>query len=306
LLAYEVVNMVFNAGEMLNAAMDAGSAFISMSYAEKNGKATKSVFKLATKANIITGIILAVSMTLFSSKWPSVFGIEDPEIIELAIFTGRILPITYIFVSIVTIFTGYYPCIDRIVEGNILGFAYTLLSPLVICVPLAYFVSFKAMIVGFIFTPALALIIMCGYFKLTNKKGVPLFLPENSENVLSYNLILTKENIVELKDRLIDDLDKHVNNGALVREIGIVIEDGLLTILKQNKRKIMGEVTVLFNNHNVHLTIKDDGIIFDLIKASEDGKDLAAYTVDRMISNAYKRDNDLAISFNRNSFSWEI
>lgn len=304
--AYTVVNYLMNLAECLTASIYAGQIFISNSYGEHSYKTIENTMKLVMKASVFLSLSLSVVLCIVAPIWPMLFGIETKWVYDLAIFAGRVVPLTYVFSSFIYTLINYYPIIERPLFANTVAFAYMFLTPLIICLPLSYLFDFKIMTIGFTLTPILTIAILYIYFLIRKEEGAPFFIPKSTQKEYYYNAKINLDNIIEIRDALLKDVEKHVVDPVLLNKISVVVEDILVLISSVNKKDVVGEVTLLVDDKTVRLIIKDNGKIFDVVKEIENCKSLRAYTIDRLTSNTYEKANDVAISFNRNVFYWEI
>jgi len=305
--SYAVTNLILNLANCLVVTMTAGGVFISCNFGENNPYAIKRVFKHCLKHGAILSFVFMIVLIALSGNVPGLYGIEDPLVFETAKFASIIIPISYIGYMLCLNFMSYYSMTNNIVLGNIISLLYMLIVPLVVVYPLGKYVGFNAMNIGFALTPFISMLILFVIFRFSkNRKAAPLFLPVSDEDEYHYDVELIKENIVELRDKIINDLkDRNIDN-SIVTEVGVVVEDVLMQTLRNNKKKVIGEVVILVNEKHLRLIIKDSGIICDLIKDSEDASNLRTYTIDRLTSETYEKSNSIATSFNRNIYSWNI
>lgn len=303
--AYTVVNYLLNLAECLTASIYAGQIFVSNSYGEKSYKSIENTMKLVVKTSIVLSLSLSLLLCAIAPIWPTLFGIELKWVYDLAVFAGRVIPLTYVFSSFIYTFINYYPIIERPLFGNIVAFVYMFVAPIVVCLPLACFFSFKVMAIGFALTPAFTIALMYVYFLIRKEKGAPFFIPKSDQKEYYYNIKVSQDSIIELRDGLLMDAKSQGISSSLLNIIGVVVEDILVLIKSANQKKVIAEVTLLIDEKSARLIIKDNGRIFDVVKEIEKCKSLRAYTIDRLTSNTYEKANDVAISFNRNVFYWD-
>jgi len=286
--AYTVVNFLINMAEVLTTGIYAGQMFISVNWGEKNNNAIKRILKIVAKFEVILSLAMTVFFVVIAPTWPDFFAISDPSVKDMAVFAGYVIPITFIFCAVIFTSISYYPLINKVIYSNVTGFLYMLVAPCVLCIPLAYLFDFKAMTLGFALTPVFTVLVMFLYFKMAKKSDAPLFLKQTDVKEFHYDLLLNKENISELKNIFNDELKKEKLNISC--EIASVMEDKLFEILANNTKKVIAEVTVLIEEDGTRLIIQDNGKTFNNTSLSKEG--------------TYTKESDLAVSFNRNTFSW--
>ncbi len=305
--AYGVTNLILNLANCLIVTMTAGGVFISCYYGENNPYAIKRVFKHSLKHGTILSIVFSAVLILLSSLIPGLYGIEDPAVFEVSRFACISVSLSYVGYMLCLNLMTYYSMTDNILYGNIISILYMLLIPLVFVYPLGVYFGFNAMNIGFALTPFVSLAVIFVIFRFSKRyKSAPLFLPDNDETEYHYDVELNKENIVELRDIAIRDLSTRNISSSTINEIGVVIEDVLMCIYRNNNKKVIAEVTILINDEHLRLIIKDSGEIFDLVKKSENAESLRSYTIDRLTSDTYQKANSITTSFNRNIYYWKL
>jgi len=305
LTAYAVINVVMNFACVLACAIGAGVIFVSVAYGENNPYALKRVMKHTHKYTLGTGIAMTVLMEFLAPYWPALYAIEDPAIFSVAVFAGRIIPIFFLAAGFVYTYLGYYPAVDRVVEGNLLILSYMLIGPIVIAAPLCS-VSFNAMSVGFAVTPVFAILVTLIYLLVTKQlKNAPYLVSASDETEAHYDLRLEPESIVAVRDRIGAFLGENHVEGNLINKIEMVFEDSMVFIMNRNRKKVICECTILLNDQHIRLITKDNGVIFDLVQEADNSVNLQAYILARMMTSSREATNTVTTSFNRNICIWE-
>lgn len=305
--AYTVVNAVLNVAAVLMCAMTAGMVFVSISYGENNIYALKRVMKIVNRNSFLFGAAFSVILFLIAPYWAGIYAIEDAVVQEASVFAGRIVPLTYIAGAFVFEYLGYYPLINKSMAGNMLGINYMLVGPIVLAIPSGLLWGFNGMTVGFALTPIFAIVVEYIYFAIRKQlKKAPLLLENNNENEAHFDIRLDETSIVEVRDRVNEFLKENNVPSQKIMEILIILEDTLVYIKEKNEHKTICECTVLVNDEHVRLITKDNGKIFDMIQEADNSIDLRCYVLARMMENASEKSNTTTISFNRNTYIWQL
>jgi len=291
--AYAVTNLVLNLANCLVVPMSAGGVFVSCNYGENNPFAIKRVFVHSLKHGVILSVFLSLILIVSSPYIPDLFGIVDLGVKEAAMFSGIVVPISFVGYMLCLNFMSYYSMTNNIMYGNLVSSLYMFIIPLVFVYPLGALVSFDVMNIGFALTPFVSIFVMFVIFKFSKKKNAaPLFLPETDEEEFHYDILLEANNST-VKSKITNDLSNKEIKESVVNEVGIVVEDTLRKIFENNPKKTVGEITILFNKEHLRLIIKDSGKIFDLISDNDEKTN-------------YEKSNSVATSFNRNIYTWNL
>lgn len=305
--AYTVVNVVLNVAAVLVCASNAGMVFVSVAYGENNINALKRVMKIVDRDSILVGIVFSVGLFLIAPAWPGIFAITDPVVAAAAVFAGRFVPLTYIAAALVYEYLNYYPLINRPFAGNLLGLNYMLIGPIVLSIPAGILWGFNGMTIGFALTPVFAILVVLLYYVVTKQtKTAPILVEPNDEKEAHYDIMLEDESIIELRDRVEEFLKGNGVPSKKIIEVLLILEDSLVHTKTKNKKQVLCECDVLVNDKHVRIITKDNGVVFDLLKEADDSIDLRCYVLARMMGSASEKSYTTTISFNRNTFLWEL
>ncbi len=306
LAVYAVINLVLNFAAVFNCSINAGSMFINVAYGEGNNITIKRVMKISNKCTLVTGAIVSVAMMVMASFWPRLYGITESDLFSAAVYAGRIIPVFFIAAAFTYTYFGYYPQIDKVVEGNIMALLYMFIGPIVLAIPLALAGGFDAMALGFALTPVFTLVGEFIYILLTKQlMNAPYLLDKMQEKEVHFDYELTDTAIVECRDQIAHYLQSEGVDKRIVNNVQVVFEDAMQMIKAKNKKRVVCECTVLLSDSQVRLITKDNGKIFDLVKEADDSHDFRAYVLARMQSTAKEATYSVTTSFNRNACIWE-
>jgi len=304
--AYAVVNVAMNFATFLLCAIQSGVVFISVNYGENNPYGIKRTMATVQKHLIIITVIFTAIMYYLANLWPAIYGITEPEVMNGAVYAGKAISITYIIAAFVLTYLTLYPAVDKPFEGNLLGSSYMLFGPLVVALPMAKLGGFNSMSLGFALTPVFSIVLLLVYLLVTKQiKKLPYLLPDTDEVEAHYDVLLTEENVVELRDAIGEFLTNQGVDDLRINEIKIIAEDTLVYVIKKNSKKVLCECDVLVNKDHIRLITKDNGVIFDMTKEADESLDLRCYVVARMMESTKEKSNTTTISFNRNTYLWE-
>lgn len=306
--AYAVVNLVLNLSGALVCGVDAATPFIGVAYGEKNNVALHSIMKKCSRKTIMN-IFLFTFIFFFGAKFiPVIYGIETPEIVELSIYTSRIISLTFVCAAFTFEFSTYYAKINKPVLSNLMVFMNTCGGPLVLATILGLF-GFKAMVWGFALAPASAL--LCGAIAVIAKYGIkayPYVIEENNNIILEHEFAVTPEEIIELQGILHQEMADNGLSKELSNKIELMLEETMMICREQNsdKKRILAACTVIIDKDVVRLITRDNGKIFDITQIESDAvQSLRDYVTARLMDTNKENKYMTTISFNRNTFLWQ-
>lgn len=306
LAAYAVVNLILNMGQISICAADAASAFVGVSYGEKNPKALRAVLVMCTKRTLMTTAGMTVLFLVIAPYVPAIYGITTPEIVEASVYITRVLALSYVVTGFVYEWIGYLPKIDKSMLGNLIGMVYMLAAPLVFPVAFAAIWGFKGMVWGFFATPFAAFAVASAYIILVyGKEAYPYAIPENDSTIFIHEFAFTNQEIMLLCSTLRDEMASIGLSSSLMTKVELILEETLMIVEEKNpgRKQLLGDCTLIVTDKTVNLITRDNGILFDIIEETDKGSSLRHYVASRFISGseaAYLT----TISFNRNSFLW--
>lgn len=311
LASYAIINLILNLAQISGCATDAASGLIGTAYAEGNPISMKSLVKRITKVMIIVSGALMVIFFILSKYAPDIYGIVDPTAADAAIFSTRILALSYIPSAFIFMYLGYFPKIEMPALGNISGFLYSLFTPIAIAMPLGL-ISYNAMSIGFFLTPIVSLLIIAVIIiKKYGKENFPIPIPKTDAlNIISHEFMVDDKEIVLVRDMISDELRKIDVNDTIINKLSLMLEETFLIVkhINENKKpgkKILCEATVMVYKDKVKLITRDNGYIFDITKVDEHLSSLEAYVAASLMEDNKENSYVTSVSFNRNMYCWE-
>ena len=131
------------------------------------------------------------------------------------------------------------------------------------------------------------------------RHGFPLLLPRQREaKIMMFDLVLTEEDIVRTSKSVAAALPDEIAQRA-----ALMVEEVFMTVRERNpgRKRILGEVTLDLND-GVVMTLRDDGVIFDITDADAKVSSLRTYLVASVMRQQQGRLNMVTAGFNRNVF----
>lgn len=308
LAAYAVVNLILNLGQISICAADAASSFVGVSYGENNPKATRYILNLCTKRTIVTTLGMTAIFLIIAKYVPAIYGITTPEIVEASIYITRVLALSYLVTGFVYEWIGYLPKINKSLLGNIIAFVYMLAAPIIFPMIFTNFWGFKGMVWGFFTTPFAAFIVATIFIIARyGIKAYPYALDEVDSQIFIHEFAVNEDELNMLRKQLRNDMAEVGLASGLANKIELILEETIMIVAEKNKekKKILGDCTLIVTDDEVNLITRDNGIVFDITKEADDSTSLRHYVAARLMNDSHNTAYLTTISFNRNSYVWK-
>ncbi len=308
LAAYAVVNLILNLGQISICAADASSAFVGVSYGERNPKATRYILNLCTKRTIITTLGMTAIFLIIAKYVPAIYGITTPEIVDASIYITRVLALSYLVTGFVYEWIGYLPKIDKSFIGNIIAFVYMLAAPIAFPLIFTNLWGFKGMVWGFFATPFAGFIV--GAILIIAKYGIKAFpyaLDDVDSQIFIHEFAVNEKEVNMLREQLRKDMAEADLASSLKNKIELILEETMMIVAEKNKgkKKLLGDCTLIVTDDEVNLITRDNGEVFDITKEADDSTSLRHYVAARLMNDSHNTAYLTTISFNRNSYVWK-
>ncbi len=282
------------------------SPLVSVYCNEKNYPAAHKVMNMAMNFSILEGITFSVILFIFAKYVPFVFNINDPELVKASIYAVRIVSSTFVVLSVLYLWEGYYIIQHKNIIAVICLFLRSLIFMPLLAILLGLIFGLNGIWLGVALTPVLTLI-TCGLITCMKygRENFPYYL-DDKNNIADFDVVLTPENVIKLRDDAEKFLSKHSITSKIINRIMLLIEETGMSIIEQNKvKKILAEYTIeRFDSDNVRLIVRDNGKIFDITDKNLQIKSFRNYFFAQLISMKSLKDqkNITTLSNNRNIF----
>lgn len=248
------------------------SPIINVYQGEKNYGVCRALMKHVLKFAIISSLVFTVILFFAAPLIVKLYSIENPELYELSITAVRICAFCMPGGAIMISMTSLYNISDRELAASVIeAVQYTVLQ--IICsIGAGLMFGFTATWVGYVLSFYLT-IIFCSIVVIIKwgKKEYPFYLPEDEGIVKRFDVILSNDSVMEIRNEMETILDENEIDMAVSIKIQLYIEEiGMLIIDKNEGNEVLSEWT--FRIHDkVSCIIRYDGKMLDLTKeANED------------------------------------
>ena len=276
---------------------------VAVYWGERNTKAIRRVMRTAIVAAIVEGLVLSALAVVgrggLVMELLGVEGLDYPELLVavrncVLLMCGGFAPL-----ALANLLNSYFLFIERpwiSLGTTVLCY---LLMP-VACVLAGSFFGFEGVWAGLGAGPLLGILTLAVLILMKRgRQGFPLLLPRGREaKIWMFDLELTEPDIVRVSKEVAKALPESVAQRA-----ALMVEEVYLTVRERNpkRRKVIGEVTLDLND-GILMTLRDDGVIFDITDADARVSSLRTYLVASVMERHHDRINLVTSGFNRNVF----
>ena len=298
-----VAIVVWSFLEIFNGVGVAVQPLVTAYWGEGNTRAIRKVMQAAIIAAAAEGLLLAAIFLVGRGgvviNLLGVEGLDYPELLDAArscvlLMCGGFLPL-----AVAGLFNSYFLFIERPWISLYTTVLCYLAMP-VACVLVGAQFGLNGVWAGLGAGPLLGVLAMATAMLLKRgRHGFPMLLPRGREaKIRMFDLVLTEPEIVRVSKAVGEELPESVAQRA-----ALMVEEVFMTVRERNpkRRKLLGEVTLDLND-GILMTLRDDGVIFDITDADARVSSLRTYLVASMMERHHDRINLVTGGFNRNVF----
>ena len=265
----------------------------------------RKIYNRARVIAIVEGIIVSITAFLVAPLVPQVLHITDAAMGIYAVNALRIISLGSVFVSILYLMSSYDILIDKISLGFITSAFRDVLLSAPLAVILGCLFGIYGVFSGIAAGPALATIMINIYLKRKYTEDPSLLLDKKDYSTsYLYEYWFSEEQIVTMRDRIAEDLQKHNYSKRVINEVMILFEDVSMLIHDKNKGiSIEGECAVILLSDRIRMIFRDTGAPFDVTDSDMTVSSLRSYVISNVASQvSLKKQHLSALNFNRNAF----
>lgn len=273
---------------------------------EKNTEGICKVMRLAGKTAALEGIGASLLLFFFGRYLARMLGITDPKLLLLCETAIRFVCPFLVFSAILFLLTSYYLLIEKL----LLAMVITVLKD---CVALVFLMTLGGMLfgvngvwAGFGIAPLFSMGICFFLVSLRyGRRNFPLLLPEEEDEIRDFDLVLTEQTILELRDEIEKILLERQISKKLVFRIMLLTEElGMLVLEKNPGKKVMAECTLILGE-DIQLIFRDNGVLFDITDEDSAIFSMRSYLVANMMAYQKRKNHLVTTSYNRNVFRFD-
>jgi len=296
--AYTVINLVFTVCEVYETFTMSSLGFVTCFLGEKNNHDLKIIFRNITNSCLIMSGALSLFFFFGAPLIPIIYGLETPSIISTAITTSRIMAFTTLGFGTAYLITSTSFCLEKSLQACFISLLNDCLSPLIMSVILGKIWGFTGITVGMALSPYVAI----GVYALFHirKKGFPLYVEDYGEEARSYDIEVTPNSIIELRNSVSKEL---TDREFYIKNIELLIEELFTRIREKNpEKKVIASCTLLFSRDQVRIIIRDNGVIFNFVDENNKIESVNAHVLNTLLEQTKEKNYVVTTSFNRNGF----
>ena len=298
-----VAIVVWSFLEIFNGIGVAVQPLVTVYWGERNTRAIRKVMQAAIVAAVVEGLLMTM-LFLFGRgsvviDLVGVEGLDYPELLDAArdcvlLMSGGFLPL-----ALAGLFNSYFLFIERPWVSLYTTVLCYLAMP-VACILVGAQFGLNGVWIGLGAGPFFGILAMAAAILLKRgRHGFPMLLPRQREaKIRMFDLVLTESEIVRVSKAVAGILPETVAQRA-----ALMVEEVFMTVRERNptRNRILGEVTLDLND-GILLTLRDDGVIFDITDADAKISSLRTYLVASVMERHHDRINLVTAGFNRNVF----
>lgn len=248
------------------------SPLVSVYYKETDYSGVNFVIKRALKIVSAASLILSLLFIIYPDILLMLYGVKNPNDIPVVINAVRLFSISYIGVSISTLYMFYTQAIEENKISSLVSLLEGLILPVSMAVLLSSLIGVNGIWISFAVAELITILFIYAYSryksKKTNGEYSGFFINknnDNNENVLEYTLKGEIEEVVELS-KSIGEYLSDTKSGTLVN---LAIEEMLVNIINLNDNIDFIDLIVKIEKDQILVSIKDPGIEFNPVVENE-------------------------------------
>lgn len=300
-----VAIVVWSFLEIFNGIGVAVQPLVTVYWGERNTRAIRKVMQAAMYAALAEGLFLGILFFLFPDaviRMVGVEGIDYPELLDAARGCVRLVSVGFVPLAFAGLFNSYFLFIERPWISLYTTIAGYLAFPAV-CVVVGSCFGLDGTWLGLGLGPLLGVLAMAvAILVKRGRHGFPMLLPRKAEaKTMMFDLVLSEKEIVRVSNAVREALPDDVAVRA-----ALMVEEVFMTVRERNpgRKRLLGEVTLDLND-GIVMTLRDDGVIFDITDADAKVSSLRTYLVATVMERQRERINLVTSGFNRNVFRFK-
>lgn len=301
-----VVNM-FEFGSVFDGIGSAMQPLAGIFVGERNTEGMRSLMHTTEKTAFAEGLLVTAVMLVCAPLLVRAFGITDADVAARGTLAVRIISLSMVFTSFSFLFSSFYLYTDHIpLAVTIIGIK-EFISPLVLSVAGALlFRTETALWIFLALASALGVALSALTVRLHyGRQKFPLLLESHALRTHNYDFVITKENVTKIVEKVHDALIAYLDEKMNVN-VQVLIEEMCMLILEKNdtKKPIYAECTLIIEEENVRLIMRDSGEIFDITDSDARVSSFRTFIVASIMNAQARKVNLTTNGYNRNEFAF--
>jgi len=277
----------------------AAQPIVPVYWGERNTRGIRKVMQTAIFAALAEGAVLCGLFLAFPEAVVALTGVEYPDLVVpvrqcVMLTCGALVPL-----AVASLFNSYFLFIER----PLISLGGTIFCCLLLpfaCSAVGSRWGLNGIWIGLALGPLVGVVLIgCAILVKRGRRGFPFLLPRGrEEGVHMFSLALVPEEIVRVSQAVAAALPSEIAPRA-----ALLVEEVFMAVRERNAngRRLLGEVTLDLND-GVLMTLRDDGVVFDITDADAKVSSLRSYLVASVMERQRGRVNLITSGFNRNVF----
>lgn len=273
---------------------------------EKNTVGIRKVMRLASRAAILEGLGASLLLFFFGEYLAQMIGITDPELLIQCKTAARLVCPFLACSALLFLLTTYYLLTERLMLATMITALKDCIAFIALMLIGGWLFGIKGVWIGLGVSPLFSVIICYLFVSMRyGRTNFPLLLPENESKIWDFDLYLTEQTIVQLRDDLEKALLQEHISKKIILQIMLLTEEIEMMVLEKNPgKKIMAECTLIIDN-DIQLFFRDNGALFDVTNEDSAISSLRSYMVSNMMVYHKRKNYLVTTSYNRNVFRFD-
>jgi len=288
------------------------SLFYGISYAAENYMSIyvgehnyDGIKKTATAAMKLQFLIAGISMVLFlifAEPIASYMGMEDAYHTE-TILAIKLYAIGFIPLSYMCYFGDYFCDFEKYDSCVAIYLGKTMFAGIGITLLLGFAFGSIGIYIGKAVEPIIGLLTVYLYNRIRYKNKNFLFI-EDTHNIVSYDYTISTDEIMSIRDALAEELKARSINQDTISKVMLAFEEVSMLTMEYNTHKVHAECTLIFNENDFTMIIRDAGKFLDITDTDMYVQSLRSYLVSTMVQKYINVRHISASNINRLTFSF--
>ena len=168
----------------------------------------------------------------------------------------------------------------------------------------------RGMWIAFTIAPIVTLVISLAYVYLRyGKELFPYLLKDMDSEILVFDDVLTKETATSLSEKVANLLEERNYPKGMANKAALFVEEIGLTILEQNKKEkkdLLIELSVFFEEKSTLIIERDSGKIFDITDPDQKIEGLSGFILSGLMEMHKEKAYLTTTGYNRNMMRFSI
>lgn len=301
-----VVGQAMALASLFWATPEAMLPILNMYRGERNDDGVRKIVKVAGRWSIIIGLVLTAVVFLASPLFPQLFFIEDPVLSEACVLGIRMVSLTLVFHSIMSIPPMYYNAAGHTVLSTAIARCKDSVLYILLFVLCGSLFGVTGMWVGAMLCPIAAALLTLALLRMRFGKRNLLLLKKDGRAITSWDLVLSTDSIVELRDQAESYLSQNNVSRKTINRVSLLIEEYFMLVLEKNRpgKKILAELTLLCGN-DTELILRDNGETTDLTASDMHLTSLRCHLLSSLNEKIDLKEYVSTLSCNRSHFKFD-